>query len=166
MRDNRKDRHDETLLRSSGPCDDGLARRRNHSASLQQRMRVQGEEISPAAHGHAAAMRLASGDIAVMEGGETWLFSVFDPFAQADSATGRSDRILAPMPGKIVKVLVEPKAHVKRSQPLVLLEAMKMEHTLLAPADSEVEAVDVAVGDQVQEGMVVVRFAEKAAASK
>jgi biotin carboxyl carrier protein len=43
---------------------------------------------------------------------------------------------------------------------------MKMEHTLLAPADSVVEAIDVAVGDQVQEGMVVVRFADKPAAPK
>jgi 3-methylcrotonyl-CoA carboxylase alpha subunit len=137
-----------------------------HLRSGEIALRVLGEEISPAAHRHAKAMRLASGEIAVMEGGETWLFSVSDPFAQADTASGRSDRIVSPMPGKIVKVLVEPKAQVKRSQPLVVLEAMKMEHTLLAPADSVVEAIDVAVGDQVQEGMVVVRFADKPAAPK
>jgi 3-methylcrotonyl-CoA carboxylase alpha subunit len=63
------------------------------------------------------------------------------------------------MPGKIVRVSAETGIAVKRGQPLVVLEAMKMEHTLTAPTDAEVASVDVAIGDQVQEGAVLLRFA-------
>ncbi|MCX7901642.1 MAG: acetyl-CoA carboxylase biotin carboxyl carrier protein subunit, partial [Burkholderiaceae bacterium] len=47
---------------------------------------------------------------------------------------------------------------VTRGTPLVVLEAMKMEHTIVAPADGVVEAVPYAVGDQVPEGAELVRF--------
>jgi 3-methylcrotonyl-CoA carboxylase alpha subunit len=68
------------------------------------------------------------------------------------------------MPGKIVQVLVKPGEMVKRGQPLAVLEAMKMEHTLSAPADAKVASVDVSPGDQVADGATVVRFElEKAA---
>jgi 3-methylcrotonyl-CoA carboxylase alpha subunit len=68
------------------------------------------------------------------------------------------------MPGKIVQVLVKPGDTVKRGQPLAVLEAMKMEHTLFAPSDAKVASVDVAPGDQVTDGATVVRFEmEKAA---
>ena len=49
---------------------------------------------------------------------------------------------------------------MKRGQPLAVLEAMKMEHTLSASADALVEAVEVSPGDQVNEGAVIVRFAQ------
>ena len=52
---------------------------------------------------------------------------------------------------------------VKRGQPLAMLEAMKMEHTLAAPADATVESVNVAQGDQVPAETVVVQFAKAAA---
>jgi 3-methylcrotonyl-CoA carboxylase alpha subunit len=64
------------------------------------------------------------------------------------------------MPGKIVRVSTEADAEVKRGTPLVVLEAMKMEHTLTAPADATVASVDVTVGDQVREGAVLIRFAK------
>jgi 3-methylcrotonyl-CoA carboxylase alpha subunit len=48
---------------------------------------------------------------------------------------------------------------VAKGQPLAVLEAMKMEHTLAAPAAATVEAIAVAVGDQVGDGTIVVRFA-------
>ena len=65
------------------------------------------------------------------------------------------------MPGKIIQILVAPGDRVKKGQPLAVLEAMKMEHTLAAPADSTVERVDVAAGDQVNDDTVVVRFAKE-----
>ncbi|HET7333482.1 MAG TPA: biotin/lipoyl-containing protein, partial [Rhizomicrobium sp.] len=106
------------------------------------------------------AMRLANGDIAIMHGGETFVVTPFDPFAAAESAGQSADRIVTPMPGKIVQVLVKTGEAVKRGQPLAVLEAMKMEHTLSAPADAQVESVDVAQGDQVSEGAVILRFAK------
>jgi acetyl-CoA carboxylase biotin carboxylase subunit len=113
---------------------------------------------SAAANSHA--MRLTNGDIAVMAEGETFLFRPYDPFETAEAAGVASDRAVTPMPGRIVQVFVKPGDAVKRGQPLAILEAMKMEHTLAAPADSVVEAVDVAAGDQVKDGTVVVRFAK------
>ncbi len=106
------------------------------------------------------AMRLANGDIAIMHGGETFVVTPYDPFAAAESAGQSADRIVTPMPGKIVQVLVKTGEAVKRGQPLAVLEAMKMEHTLSAPADAQVESVDVAQGDQVSEGAVILRFAK------
>ncbi len=110
-----------------------------------------------------AVMRLKSGEIAAMRAGETFVLREFDPFESADAAGVATDRIATPMPGKIVQVLVKPGERVAKGQPLAVLEAMKMEHTLSAPADSLVEAVPVAVGDQVSDGTVVVRFAKAAA---
>jgi acetyl/propionyl-CoA carboxylase alpha subunit len=112
---------------------------------------------------HADAMRLASGAIAVMEQGETWVFARHDPFEDADTEGAAADRIVAPMPGKIVRLLAHAGEAVKRGQQLVVLEAMKMEHTLAAPADSKVESVEVAAGDQVAEGATLLRFAKSAA---
>ncbi|HEY6579474.1 MAG TPA: biotin carboxylase N-terminal domain-containing protein [Rhizomicrobium sp.] len=109
---------------------------------------------------HADALRLASGDIAVMEQGESWTLALSDPFGDADSAAAVSDRIVAPMPGKIVRVLARPGETVKRAQPLLVLEAMKMEHTLAAPGDARVESIEAAAGDQVSEGTVLMRFAK------
>jgi 3-methylcrotonyl-CoA carboxylase alpha subunit len=124
---------------------------------------IAGKSVTPA---HASAIRLSSGEIAVMDAGDTWTLVLHDPFAEAKGRGTASDRIVAPMPGKIVQVLVRPGESVKRGQPLAVLEAMKMEHTLAAPADALVATVDAAAGDQVGEGAVIVRFAkEKSAAA-
>jgi acetyl-CoA carboxylase biotin carboxylase subunit len=110
---------------------------------------------------HVNAMRLKSGEIAVFERGETWTLSLYDPFAAADEQGGATDRVIAPMPGKVIQVLVRAGENVKPSQPLAVLEAMKMEHTLSATADAVVVSVDVSSGDQVNEGAVIVRFAKE-----
>jgi acetyl/propionyl-CoA carboxylase alpha subunit len=112
----------------------------------------------PASALTAHTLRLANGDIAVMEHGETWLVRPYDPFVAAEAAGSSSDRISAPMPGKVAQLLVKPGESVKKGQPLAVLEAMKMEHTLSAPADAKVAGVDVAQGDQVNEGTVILRF--------
>jgi acetyl/propionyl-CoA carboxylase alpha subunit len=108
-------------------------------------------------------MRLANGDVAAMRGGETFVLRPFDPFESAESAAEAADRVTTPMPGKIVQILVKAGEKVKRGQPLAVLEAMKMEHTLSAPADATVEEVSVSPGDQVKAEAVVVRFAKEAA---
>ncbi|HEX3943935.1 MAG TPA: acetyl/propionyl/methylcrotonyl-CoA carboxylase subunit alpha [Rhizomicrobium sp.] len=110
---------------------------------------------------HVNAVQLKSGDIAVFDHGETWTLPIYDPFAAADEQGGAADRITAPMPGKVIQVLVRPGETVKRGQPLAVLEAMKMEHTLSASADALVATVDVSPGDQVNEGAVIVRFAKE-----
>jgi acetyl/propionyl-CoA carboxylase alpha subunit len=132
-----------------------------HHAGSAMAVKVAGVVIAQPAH--AGAMRLLSGDVAVMQDGETWMISVHDPFAAADASGAVTDRVTAPMPGKIVQLFVRPGEDVKRGQALAVLEAMKMEHTLKALADARVESVDVSMGEQVQEGATVVRFAQDAA---
>ncbi|MCX7273067.1 MAG: acetyl/propionyl/methylcrotonyl-CoA carboxylase subunit alpha [Burkholderiales bacterium] len=60
--------------------------------------------------------------------------------------------LVAPMPGKVISLLVDTGAKVSRGQALVVMEAMKMEHTITAPADGEVTEIHYRVGDQVGEG--------------
>jgi len=57
------------------------------------------------------------------------------------------------MPGKVIAVLVEKGARVEKGAPLVILEAMKMEHTITAPRAGTVAAIRFAAGEQVDEGV-------------
>jgi biotin carboxyl carrier protein len=65
-------------------------------------------------------------------------------------------RIKAPIPGLVARVLVAPREMVSAGQPLVMLEAMKMENEIRAPFDGEVSAVAVRVGETVVRGQVLV----------
>jgi 3-methylcrotonyl-CoA carboxylase alpha subunit len=68
---------------------------------------------------------------------------------------GQSGHVRAPMHGKVLAVLVEQGASVARGQRVAILEAMKMEHTLVAPVDGVVKEVAVAADAQVSEGATV-----------
>lgn len=85
-------------------------------------------------------------------------FNVHDPVADADSSNDHGGSLLAPMPGRVVTLLVEPGSAVKRGTPLLVMEAMKMEHTLQAPADGTVHGFRARAGDQVGDGAVLVDF--------
>jgi 3-methylcrotonyl-CoA carboxylase alpha subunit len=86
----------------------------------------------------------------------TWL----DPLAHNARGDGPDGRLTAPMPGKIVALLAQPGQAVKRGEPLVIMEAMKMEHTIVAPADGQVEENLYQVGDQVADGAPLLVFAQ------
>src|SRR5262249_41408939 len=70
------------------------------------------------------------------------------------TAHGES-RVVAPMPGTVIRVEVEPGARVRARQAVVVLEAMKMEVPVHSPFDAEVTAVHVATGDRVAGGTVL-----------
>ncbi|MEX3917238.1 acetyl-CoA carboxylase biotin carboxylase subunit [Paraburkholderia sp. BR10872] len=72
--------------------------------------------------------------------------------AHAADAEHGEGRLTAPMPGKVIAVLVEPGAVVEKGTPLIVMEAMKMEHTIGAPAAGKVTEVLYGVGDQVADG--------------
>jgi 3-methylcrotonyl-CoA carboxylase alpha subunit len=72
--------------------------------------------------------------------------------AHAADAEHGEGRLTAPMPGKVIAVLVEPGTVVEKGTPLLVMEAMKMEHTIGAPAAGTVTEVLYAVGDQVADG--------------
>ncbi len=82
-----------------------------------------------------------------------------DPLASVAHVDDTAGSLTSPMPGRIIEVLVEVGAAVTRGQPLLILEAMKMEHTVSAPADGVVEALHFPVGALVEEGVVLVAFA-------
>jgi 3-methylcrotonyl-CoA carboxylase alpha subunit len=75
-----------------------------------------------------------------------------DPLAHAGEDEAHGGHLTAPMSGAIVAVMVKPGDNVKRGAPLIVLEAMKMEHTIVAPADGIVASVNFGVGDRVAEG--------------
>ena len=66
--------------------------------------------------------------------------------------------LLAPMPGKVIALLAAPGATVDKGAPLLVLEAMKMEHTISAPRAGTVKSFRYAAGDQVAEGVELVEF--------
>ncbi|MEQ1609570.1 MAG: biotin carboxylase N-terminal domain-containing protein [Hyphomonadaceae bacterium] len=79
-------------------------------------------------------------------------------FAHALEGLAAGDDIRAPMPGKILEVKATPGQDVKKGEPLVVMEAMKMEHTLLAPRDGRISEVAVVAGTQTAEGAALVRL--------
>jgi len=74
---------------------------------------------------------------------------------EPDAALGS---LAAPMPGKVLQVLVQRGATVARGAPLVILEAMKMEHTIAAPHDGKVAEIFFKAGEQVDEGAELLRL--------
>jgi 3-methylcrotonyl-CoA carboxylase alpha subunit len=75
-----------------------------------------------------------------------------DPLAHAGQDDAHGGHLTAPMSGAIVAVMVKAGDKVARGAPLIVLEAMKMEHTIVAPADGVVASVNFGVGDRVAEG--------------
>ncbi len=67
--------------------------------------------------------------------------------------------LTAPMNGTVVALLVEPGDQVEKGMPLMVMEAMKMEHTMTAPADGSIETFHFQAGDTVSQGAVLLDFA-------
>ena len=84
--------------------------------------------------------------------GQLQKLDLVDPLAHAAEEDSGGGHLTAPMSGTIVAVLVKAGDAVAKGAPLLILEAMKMEHTIAAPADGTVSAVHYRQGDQVSEG--------------
>ncbi len=121
--------------------------------------------------GEAVAIRLdpanaampSSEPVLIAEAGQVWHLS---PWRAAGGAGGEAadGAIRSPMPGRIIGVSVTAGEAVTRGQRLLTLEAMKMEHSLTAPFDGIVAALDAVEGAQVSEGAVLVRIEQGEAA--
>ncbi len=96
----------------------------------------------------------------VFHGGGRHLLQLHDPLAYIGEDDAHGTTLAAPMPGKIIAVLVSAGAKVERNAPLMILEAMKMEHTITAPRGGIIAAIHYAVGEQVAEGAELASFEE------
>ncbi len=83
---------------------------------------------------------------------------VVDPLAHAGETAAEGGRLTAPMPGKVLSFAVKAGDAVRQGQPLAVMEAMKMEHTITAPADGTVAELLYAPGDQVAEGAALLQL--------
>jgi 3-methylcrotonyl-CoA carboxylase alpha subunit len=104
---------------------------------------------------HAQVVRTGS-TLTVFAGGASHRLELKQFEQVADEEAGGS--LVAPMPGNIVAVLVANGQRVEKNQPLLVMEAMKMEHTIVAPAAGVVAQVLFAKGDQVKEGEQLLQF--------
>ena len=107
---------------------------------------------------HASVLRDGEG-FTVFAGGTQYRLTLVDPLAPSRLAVVSGGRLTAPMPGKITQILASAGSAVRRGAALMVLEAMKMEHTIAAPADGTVTEIRGAVGDLVDEGAELVVFA-------
>ena len=94
----------------------------------------------------------------IFEGGAAVTLTLADPLAHAGESEVAAGRLTAPMPGKVVAVLVDKGARVVKGTPLVVMEAMKMQHTIAAPFDGTVDEILFGVGEQVAEDAELLRF--------
>ena len=133
--------------------------RANAPARMSQSIVVDGEPhlarlLDDDDHPMTRLLGLSANRVIAFENGSAFDVSAF---ARGGAASGPAadGSLRAPMPGKIVATPAKPGDTVARGQPVVVLEAMKMEHALVAPFDGVVAEIAVAVGDQVTDGTVL-----------
>ena len=90
--------------------------------------------------------------------GSTYTLLRDDPLHRVDAGDSHGGGLTAPMPGKVVALLAQPGQKVDKGTPLLILEAMKMEHTITAPAAGVLKAFCYATGEQVADGAPLVEF--------
>jgi acetyl/propionyl-CoA carboxylase alpha subunit len=84
---------------------------------------------------------------------------LLDRMGLSSAAAAKVNELKAPMPGLIVDIRVQPGTTVQKGDPLLVLEAMKMENILKAPADGTVSSIKVELRANVTKGQVLVQFA-------
>ncbi|SHJ06864.1 acetyl-CoA carboxylase biotin carboxylase subunit [Wenxinia saemankumensis] len=117
---------------------------------------VEGDRLRLVLDGHAVSLDAArlGRRIAIRDGRATHDFVLVDPMRASVEGTG-GDSLAAPMPGLVKAVRAQPGDAVAQGQALIVLEAMKMEHTLRAPRDGTVAGIGTREGAQVAEGTIL-----------
>ncbi len=101
----------------------------------------------------------------LFEHAQPYEFEIIDPYAHVEGGVEEAGNLKAPMPGIITQVLVEQFAQVKKDEPLMTLEAMKIEYTIRAPQDGIINNLFFQSGDQVAAGDELLDFCIEAEAS-
>jgi len=155
------------------PGSDGVLEVSGDGFSLRVRAQHTGDQlrIDPVDPGDEGGNRDAFAVTVVPEGDARFVFgdglrvrlAFVDPLAQPHDEGEHGGHLTAPMSGTIVAVTVKAGDVVDKGAPLVVLEAMKMEHAIVAPVAGRVAAVHFGVGDRVTEGADVVELDERVA---
>ena len=121
-----------------------------------------GQDVSFTANGHTESARVLAHDdtIAILFSDSRHTLRLVDPFAFAGEADANTGRLTAMMPGRVVKVMAKVGDSVMKGQALIIMEAMKMEHTIVSPRDGVVERVAFKENDLVPADAVLFAFAE------
>ena len=133
-------------------------------------IRESGEGYEATVDGRACAVAPSSGAMMVADDSGVTVFRdgqvihMHPPAIGHTEDAGGEGRILAPMPGKIVTVMTARGQAVNKGQPLLVMEAMKMEMTIRAGCDGVIDDLPVAGGQQVADGALLVSIARKDAA--
>ena len=100
------------------------------------------------------------GTVYIFQGIDSFQFEVADPIHNSQGMSATEENIASPMPGTITQLLVAEGGQVEAEQVLVVMEAMKMEHSLKASRSGTVSAVHCQVKDQVDAGTVLIQLSE------
>ncbi len=121
---------------------------------------IEGEQMTVTIDGHRSQSIVAHSDnsISLYQERGVFNFSQIHPDHGQNNDDDNHGGLTAPMNGTVVSVLVTSGEQVKKDQPLVIMEAMKMEHTIKAPSDGEVNEVFFSAGDMVDGGAELLAF--------
>lgn len=163
-------REGDALLPAARPSDDALADaaaaltqggglagfRLNAPARAAGTFLLDRDEVTIRFDPRQGVQRPAS-DVLVAEGGQVWRLAPWRA-GSSGGADASDGAILSPMPGRVIAVAVAAGDTVAKGQKLLTLEAMKMEHSLVAPFDGVVAQLDAAEGGQVSEGALLAKI--------
>ena len=116
-----------------------------------------------AAQGYRVQIESDAGQLRLVLEGDEYRMRHRDPRAPDVEGHQADASLSAPMPGRIIAHVVAPGSKVVKGAPLLIMEAMKMEHTICAPANGILRAFRAAVGEQVKEGFELIDFEAKSA---
>ncbi|MBP6019651.1 MAG: acetyl/propionyl/methylcrotonyl-CoA carboxylase subunit alpha [Burkholderiaceae bacterium] len=112
-------------------------------------------------HYAQATVILQQDNIHIFTNGGVQVLQIFDPVVHSqDEGGAHQGGLTAPMPGKIIAIAVAAGDKVKSGDALLVMEAMKMEHTIHAPTDGTVEEVFFNIGDQVTDGVELISLVD------
>ena len=127
-----------------------------------QILRHDGVELDIAVNGHKVSAKVIQNgqDFTIFHGATVSYLHHYLPGAEGEDEDSGGGVIITPMPGKVSQVMVKDGEVVEAGQPLMILEAMKMEHTIKAQISGTIEGFALAAGDQVADGQILIHIVE------